>query len=302
MKNEEWNIKGDEVDRLLVDDDENEEEEGLVIVNPGSQKGEKKALLSRHQIIMTAIVASVSFLFFLVVLFPYGQLVTHIVLKLASPAVIQFTTFEPSLFGPSAATGLNVTLPDKTGIEAEEAYVSVGKIPLVLSNAVGNAYIREFTYQSRDMSLSGRMLDASFDIQNAMGPIGNWFGTFTINGSAIEPSKLPLRGFQLPLGPEEMVISRLIVSGEVDQGSFDLSGSILETPLFKVKIFDGGKAQTTFDSLRLNGRICIETVKDLETKNNAVYSLYRMTAGDRTGDLCFKVGGTPGSPSFNMME
>lgn len=303
MKKEEWNIQSDEVEDLLKDDAKMDDPNPEIIVAESTESEEKKGVLTRKQKILSGVTVLLSFLFFMFFFFPYGDLAIYVMMKVVSPVQVQYMTLEPSLFGPTSASSLVVTLPDGSSFEADEAYVEASLLSLMGGRLKGNAYLKNLRIQTQNFSATAKMVDTSYDISEINGPMNQWTGSLQVSGSNVEPGRIPTGGFPLPVNPEELVISKLRLIAEMDGSKINLDGTKLESDLFNVAISEGGKPGATLESISLDAGVCLTPAKDLEKKNRGLFDMYALAAGGTAEEtLCFSVNGRPGSPTFTRVE
>ncbi len=258
--------------------------------------------LSREQkrkLLRTGLIA---FLIAFPLLFPYRALFIDLLLRLASPVKIQYSTLNISITGTGNVEELEILLPDGTKMGAAEFHFDLSPVSLMHGALNGSLYAKEYQFKGRKATIRGRFLDIRSQLSGVLGQLKGWEGSLTVNGASMEVEQLQISGFPIPLNPEQMALQKIKLNGKFASGQVDLSGSNMESPLYTIHIKGGGTTASTLDALQWNAGACLTPANDLATKDSMLAALIQGAAGKgEGGDLCFQMTGKTSSPSFKQL-
>lgn len=252
---------------------------------------ESHPIFSRKQWTLIALTTLLSFLVFLIVLFPYDLLIRYIIDSVSGRIRIEFLEMNPSLFGTTEIKDLRVVLSPKESVEAENVSIHLSPFQLFNRNAHGTVFGSRINVDLQELGIEVGALSGDLNLDGLDMPPASWNGDVLVNGSNIFFNDIPPIMKFVPLQPDEYRIKKIKVNSIFSGGRFDLKGSSAITELFTVKVENGGGRFDKRGNVILDGRICITPVKDLEKKNENIMQMIAILGIDPTRPFCYKVSG-----------
>jgi type II secretion system protein N len=264
---------------------------------------EEEPQLSRNQRLWAVASGVISFLLFLVVLFPFEGILKSTLKKKLAPAIrLEFATMKPGWIGQSKIEDLSIFTEGGFRLEAETTVADLKKLSLFRASPEGQIRLTGGYLGSGNFGGSFRSLDIRLDLSSVMAPPSQWEGSIQLKLDRFEPEQLPGILAMLPATPEELVIERLTLPLQFKKGTVEFHQTQLQNPLFTVRIEGTGRLGSTVMDSSLDGRVCLRPVDDLETRNEGIYNYYIMNGGTAGGELCMKISGMLANLSFSPLE
>jgi len=263
---------------------------------------ESDTRLTPRQRVWAFSAGAISFVVFLIVLFPFeGILRSSLQKRLAPDVKLEFTSMQLGLLGQTKVEDLSVQ-SGNFQLEADSLVADLKKWSLLRLAPKGMVRLNGGNFAVGSLSAAFKSLDVNLDMSSLDAPASDWEGTIQIRLDKVEPEQLPDLLSSLPISADELTIQRLSLPLQFRRGRLDFNQSQLQSPLFTIRLEGGGKVGASLFDTSLDGKICLKPVDDLEVKNEAMFGFYIMAGGSAGGELCMRLSGMLSSPNFDKIE
>jgi hypothetical protein len=128
------------------------------------------------------------------------------------------------------------------------------------------------------------------------GAISGISGNLSIQAAGVDLSKLNLPNIPVPLN--ELVIKRIVILGDITNGSLQIRKGSVQSNLFDITLSGRIFLASSSALIRLENRLCLKATPEAEASESGLYGLFVAAGGSITEESCFNITGTLQSPSF----
>lgn len=259
--------------------------------------------LTKKQLTWLIVTCVISFLISFLFLFPFDGIIrSSLRSQLPSDVRLEFANLNLGLFGQTKVEAFSIQNQPTFGLDSESIVADISKLSLLRFSPVGKLRLNSGSFSVGSTVASYKVIDITTDMNDLRRPTSQWNGNIMIRIQQLEPEELPPMIANLPITADELIISRITLPLQFQNGQLNFGKSRLQSSLFSISLEGSGRLSNQLAATMLDAKLCIKPVEDIEEKNPKMNELYIMAGGAAGGELCMKLTGLLASPTFTPIE
>jgi type II secretion system protein N len=250
--------------------------------------------LSRNKKIILILSGILSYILFILILFPYSSFLRYFLTKYIEAVKIDYTELQYDFPGDFIIRDLYVSNEKDFLLIGESLKIETNLIHIINLRINGNISLTKGSLKVSEVPIEVTNLKIKINLENSLEELNN-LSKFTgeINGK-IEKIQLeelwgPLKTFTLP--EDQKIVEDLDFGIRFDRGNYNIKKFNLKTKLFDMNLNANGVLSNRIENSSLSGEVCLIPNPKLEELNPMIYSIYLGSGGSLGGKLCIKING-----------
>ncbi|MEM7181836.1 MAG: type II secretion system protein GspN [Spirochaetota bacterium] len=240
----------------------------------------------------------ISFIAFIIIVFPYEEVTRYFVAKMTVPKniLVDFRSLNFSFWGDKTVDVLKVQTPDGMSVKVEEVIVSASLLELLQKNVKGETIAKILSLETENYEFKVSNLNIKHDLNKVDTGLMKLNGNMKINFVGGKILKTPEYALLGSLGNTK--IKSILVNLAFRNGTLEIQKLKLRSDKVKVDIKGLIKLNQNFSYSNLSLDLCPELTKKYANERPDLADTLQLFKNLKKSS-CFKVKGTVSSPKVD---